>query len=450
MITVSEALATVLGHAPPSVARAVALSEALGLCLAEDVASDIDSPPHDKALVDGYAVIAADVGSAVRTNAATSSSGTPPTLVRTAAPTCIELEILEEVVAGSVPTLTVIPGTATRVMTGAPLPPGADAMVMVEETEPVDESRVRIRSAKVTPGQNILRRAVAMRRGDVVLRAGHELRPSDVGLLAEVGRDRVNVIPRPTVAILSTGNELVPAAETPGPGQIRNSNGPMLAALVQSAGATPRNLGIARDEPRELRRLIADGLRSDVLVLSGGVSAGVLDLVPGILTELGVRQVFHKVNLKPGKPLWFGVGANAECGMRNAELATADTGVPHSEFRIPHSPTLVFGLPGNPVSTLVCFELFVRSALRRLAGHGDAEQPPMLARLTKDFTHKGNRPTYHPARLDVDGGQAVVAPVAWQGSADLRAFAAANALIHFPEGDRHFPAGQEVAVLRLE
>ncbi len=323
-------------------------------------------------------------------------------------------------------------------------------MVMVEETELIDDSRVRIRSTKVTPGQNILRRAVAMRQGEIVLRAGLALRPSDIGLLAEVGRAEVSAISRPTVAIISTGNELVPAAGTPGPGQIRNSNGPMLAALVHAAGATPRDLGIVRDERDELRRTIAEGLRSGVLILSGGVSAGVLDLVPGVLAELGVRQVFHKVNLKPGKPLWFGTQENSEFGIRNSERMKAGSGTPHSELRIPRSPTLIFGLPGNPVSTLVCFELFVRPALRRLAGHTDAVREPILARLTKDFIHRGNRPTYHPARLESENGRATVLPVVWQGSADLRAFAAADALIHFPEGDREFCAGQDVEVLRLE
>ncbi len=442
MITVSQALDAVLAAARPAAARVMPLGEALGLCLAEDVASDIDSPPHDKALVDGYAVIASDVGSAGRANA-----------------TGVRLRILEEVVAGAVPTRTVMPGTATRVMTGAPLPPGADAMVMVEETELVssapenvgegatrgseilrcaqndtgtqnDNLRVLIRSAKVTPEQNILRRAVAMRRGEIVLRAGWQLRPADVGLLAEVGRDQVKVIPRPSVAIISTGNELVPAADTPGPGQIRNSNGPMLFSLVQAAGAVPRDLGIVRDERDALLAAIGEGLRADVLVLSGGVSAGVLDLVPGVLAELGVRQVFHKVNLKPGKPLWFGVGPSAECGVRSAES------------------TLVFGLPGNPASTLVCFELFVRPALRRLAGYSNVSAKPVSARLTRDFTHKGNRPTYHPASLEEQNGQ-LVTPVVWQGSADLRAFTAANALIHFPEGDRQFVTGQQVEVIEL-
>src|SRR5262249_31382256 len=159
------------------------------------------------------------------------------------------------------------------------------------------------------------------------------------------------------------------------------------------------------------RSAIAEGLNSDVLVLSGGVSAGVLDLVPRVLAELGVEQVFHKVNLKPGKPLWF--------GMRRG-----------------HSTTLVFGLPGNPVSTLVCFELFVRPAIRQLSGCAAIRSGAIEARLTQEFMHKGGRPTYYPARLE-EGG-ATVTPLAWQGSADLRAFATANALIHFPGGDQHF------------
>jgi molybdopterin molybdotransferase len=260
------------------------------------------------------------------------------------------------------------------------------------------------------------------------------------------------------VAIISTGNELVPAADTPGPGQIRNSNGPMLAALVQAAAAVPRDLGIVRDEPDALRRAIAEGLRADVLVLSGGVSAGVLDLVPGVLAELGVRQVFHKVNLKPGKPLWFGLCHSERSEESRAETLRSaqgdrrvqgDSATPHSARRTPHSPTLVFGLPGNPVSTLVCFELFVLPALRRLAGHSQATRAPILARLTEDFTHKGNRPTYHPADVVARDGQATVTPVRWQGSADLRAFTAANALVHFPEGDRRFSAGQEVEVIEL-
>lgn len=415
MITVREALEAVLAVAHPLSACDVPLEAALGRCLAEQVTSDVDSPPHDKALVDGYAVVSSDFA----------LSGAPTETPR-------ELEVLEEVVAGAVPTRPVGPGAATRIMTGAPIPPGADAVVMVEDSELISTQRVRVRTPAVKPSQNILPRAVAMKRGDIVLTAGagespRWLRPADIGLLAEVGRETVRVIRQPQAAILSTGNELVQAGQTPGPGQIRNSNSPMLVAQVQSAGAAPRNLGIARDERDELRRLISAGLTADVLILSGGVSAGVLDLVPGVLAELGVRQVFHKVNLKPGKPLWFGVREDGDHVARS---------------------TLVFGLPGNPVSSLVCFELFVRPALRRLAGEDVTTLATTTARLTREFTHRGNRPTYHPARL-VAGEAPTVTPVAWQGSADLRALAEANALIHFAAEDRLFPAGQEVEVLLL-
>jgi len=342
-----------------------------------------------------------------------------------------ELAVLEEIVAGDVPSRPVKSGAATRIMTGAPIPYGADAVVRVEETELVQQpdspQRVRINSRKITPGQNILRQGAVMRRGDVVLAAGHAIRPCDIGLLAEVGCDPVSVCPRPTVAVLSTGNELVPAGQTPGPGQIRNSNGPMLTALATSAGAVPRNLGIGRDEPEELRRLISQGLECDVLLLSGGVSAGVLDLAPAALLESGVEQVFHKVKLKPGKPLWFGVKPASD----------------------PSQTKLVFGLPGNPVSSFVCFELFVRPALGRLAGCDDLSTPPISARLAVDHLHKGNRPTYFPAVLREEDGRLVVAPVSWKGSADLRSLADANALVHFPAGDRQFNAGDQLEVIKL-
>jgi molybdopterin molybdotransferase len=228
--------------------------------------------------------------------------------------------------------------------------------------------------------------------------------------------------------VLSTGNELVPADQTPAAGQIRNSNSPMLAACVRKACAVPLELGIARDERDELRRLIERGLAADVLVLSGGVSAGVLDLVPGVLAELGVEQVFHKVRLKPGKPLWFGVLACAPPRQR---------------------ATLVFGLPGNPVSSLVCFELFVRPAIQQLSGR-TAATPIKTARLAAEFQHRGERPTYQPAQFCEHAQGAIAKPLFWQGSADLRTLAAANCLIRFPAGDRHYPAGEAVEVMLID
>jgi molybdenum cofactor synthesis domain-containing protein len=211
----------------------------------------------------------------------------------------------------------------------------------------------------------------------MVLQSGKVLRAIEIGLLAEVGHETVHIIPTPRVAVLATGNELVPAGSVPGPGQIRNSNGPLLEGLVSQAGGMSIPLGIARDEPADLQGHIELGLERDILLLSGGVSAGVLDLVPQVLAELGVEQIFHKVNLKPGKPLWFGVKRHPEQGRQ----------------------TLVFGLPGNPVSGLVCFELFVRPAIEKLSGREPRGLPRVTAILTQEHKQRGDRPTYWPAQL---------------------------------------------------
>lgn len=408
MLSVDEALELVLQNVKPLAPRAVPLAEALGCKLSEAVASDVDSPPHDKSIVDGYAIRFDDlVGGRA------------------------ELRVVEEVTAGEVPKHAVEPGTATRIMTGAPLPAGADAVVMVERSTLAGD-RVTLDETKATRGQNIVRRGTSMRKGDVVLRAGpfSFLQPAEIGLAAEVGRAALQVVPRPRVAVLATGNELVPADVVPNAGQIRNSNGPLLTALAKVAGAVPIDLGIARDDREALRNKICAGLQTDALVLSGGVSAGVLDLVPSVLAELGVKQVFHKVNLKPGKPLWFGT-------------FTAPDGAVKP----------VFGLPGNPVSTLVCFNLFVGSAISQMAGHAYKYMPfAVSATLSKDFEHRGERPTFWPARYlppqDL-AAQDVVEPLAWKGSGDLRTITDASCLICFPAGDRRYAAGETVNVRPL-
>jgi molybdopterin molybdotransferase len=261
-----------------------------------------------------------------------------------------------------------------------------------------------------------------MRRGETVLTAGTVLRPQEFGILASVGRVAVRAHPAPEVAVMTTGDEIVDAPAAPGPGQIRNGNSPMLVAQVARAGGRLRYLGIARDEPGHLRGLIAEGLKSPVLVLSGGVSAGKLDLVPGALAELDVRAHFHHVRMKPGKPLLFGTRGG----------------------------TLVFGLPGNPVSSLVGFELFVRPALRRLVGHADPGPRLVPAALAEDFACRSDRPTYHPARLEFADGGCRVRPVAWFGSPDLRGVLAANAFVVLPEGDHTHRAGQVFPVLTPE
>ncbi|MGD9644608.1 MAG: gephyrin-like molybdotransferase Glp [Pirellulales bacterium] len=441
MLTVDEALELVLARGVARPPGRVPLTAALGLLLAEDVATDLDSPPWDKSIVDGYAVRAADVA-------------TVPARLR----------VVDEVLAGGVPNRSLAAGKATRIMTGAPIPDGCDAVVMVEQTRPVASAaapvdatgrawgdrgtsdEVWIDRAGVTAGQNILRRGASMHAGDLVLSAGRVLRPVDLGLAAEAGRGELVAIARPRVAVLSTGDELVPANVRPAPGQIRNSNGPMLEALVTRSGGEPLSLGVARDDRDDLRRHMAAGLAAaDVLVLSGGVSAGAVDLVPQVLAELGVEQVFHKLRLKPGKPLWFGVlpaARVADCRSA-AKLAADDADAPRGD-------RLVFGLPGNPVSSLVGFELFVRPAIDRLAGRTATERRGARARLTADFVHKGDRPTFHPSVVRAAPGGWSVEPLRWKGSADLRTAAAANALAHFAAGEHRYAAGETVEVILLD
>jgi molybdopterin molybdotransferase len=397
MLTLDDALQRLLDTVAPFSGERVPLSEAWGLTLAADVVSDVDSPPFDKALMDGYAVQAADV--------ATGSA---------------KLSVLERITAGIVPTKTVTAGTAIQIMTGAPLPSGADAVVRVEDTTD-DGTTVRIAGKPVTVGTNLLRQGTAMRRGDRVLTAGQTLSAARIAALAEVGHFSVPARRRPRIAVLATGDELVPVDAVPGPGQIRNSNESMLVAQIRTTNATPVPLGIARDNRPDLAVKIRQGLDADVLVLSGGVSAGKLDLVPSELEAAGVRQVFHKVDLKPGKPIWFGTFRGAA-----------------------GRPGYVFGLPGNPVSSLVCFELFVRTAIRRLMGAEPARPAAIPARMTVGLHHRSDRPTFHPAELTATLTGMEARPVPWQGSSDLRATVEANGMVFLPTGDRQYHAGDVV------
>lgn len=398
MISVAEAQEIVLREARPLSSAAAELGPmALGLTLAEEVKADLDSPPFAKAMMDGFAVRSSDL----------SSQG-------------VELAVVGEVFAGNMPRCFVAAGQCCRIMTGAPMPPGADAVVMLEKAEQTGD-RVRF-SETPKPGQNILPQGAEMKRGQVVLRTGTKLRPQELGVLASVGRSRFLAIRRPVVAILSTGDEVVEPALTPGPGKIRNSNATLLAALSTAAGAEPRSLGIAADTKESLRDAIRKGLDADVLLLSGGVSAGQLDLVPQALEEQGVSPLFHKVSLKPGKPLWFG---------------TKDG-------------KLVFGLPGNPVSSFVGFELFVRPALRAMRGQSPKPPTEAPATLATPLRHKGDRPTYHPCRVSFSASGLRAAPVKWLGSPDLLATAGGNAWLVLPAGDFDLRAEAPVRVLLPE
>ncbi len=403
MLSVEEALQQIWEHGWTLPVVSTPATQALGLTLAEDIASDIDSPPYDKAMMDGYALVAADLESGAA-----------------------NLQLLEEITAGKTPSHTVRPGYTSRIMTGAPIPPGADAVVMIERSQldPDDPRRVHL-EACVAPGANILKQATALRQGATVLPAGTLIRPIEIGILAEVGRDTIPVTARPRITVLSTGDELVPAHVRPAAGQIRNSNGPMLEALAAETGATAVNLGVARDDRDHLASLVSDGLEADILILSGGVSAGTLDLVPAVLAAHGVEQVFHKVHMKPGKPVWFGRRIT------------------------PDRQTLVFGLPGNPVSSLVGFHLFVRHALARLTGRPQRSPFELGYQLTEAFTNRGDRPVFFPARVsrqELDAPQ--IAPLDWKGSADLATLGQANALAYFAAGGE-YEAGQFIAAVLL-
>jgi molybdopterin molybdotransferase len=408
MLSVSEALEAVTKHAAQLPPERLPLRAALNCVLAEDVVADLDLPPFDKALVDGYAVRSADF------------NGDPSRRA---------LRIVEEIPAGRTPTRPLGAGDAASIMTGAPLPDGADAVVMVERTERTGDGLVISPSEDVKAGQNRLPRGREMRAGDVVARRGERLNPARLGLLASVGQAQVLVVPPPRVVIVPTGDELVEPDRAPGPGQIRNSNAVTLLTLAQSAGASAEATSIVRDEFDILSSALARGLAADVLLITGGVSAGNRDLVPAALEELGVTCVFHKVRLKPGKPLLFGLGP------------------PRGE----KPSTLVFGLPGNPVSGVVGFLIFVRPALELLEGRrGTGATTPMRGRLTCAFVHRGDRPTYHPSVVGVEGPQSVsITPLDWAGSADLRTVAQADGFAVFPAGDRSYEPGEVVEFVPL-
>jgi molybdopterin molybdotransferase len=399
MLTIAEALEAVLDAARPLRPRSVPIDDALGLVLAGAVAADLDSPPFDRVMVDGYAVRASDFS---------------------AVPVPVRLTVVEDVPAGRVPTRVIAPSQCAFILTGAPLPQGADAVVMLEIAHR-DGDHVEL-PGPVRFDQNIMRRGREYVAGDVLIEPGAVLTPACLSIAAACGAVHVEAVPRPRIAVVSTGDELVDPSVVPGPGQVRNSNATLLMALARGEGAQPRRAETARDEAAHLRSVLIDALRDDVVLITGGVSAGTRDLVPEALEALGVRRVFHKVQMKPGKPLWFGVGPDRTDGRP--------------------SP-LVFGLPGNPVSALVGFLKFVRPALAILSGH----RPDLHSRqamLSAPCIQTGDRPRFHPCRLvgfDDRSGLPLAEPLPSAGSADLRTAAQADGFLLLPSGDARFEPG---------
>ena len=389
-----EALATVLARVRVLPTERVGLAAAAWRVLAEELIAEEDHPPFRAATMDGFAVVAED-DSPWR-------------------------EVIGEQTAGYVLDAEVTPGTAVRITTGAPVPRGATAVVPIEMTEPADD-HVVVHQQAVAPGLNIRPIGADLRRGGTVLTAGTVLGPAELGLIAGLGFVPVPVRRRPRVSVVSTGNELVEPGEPVGPGQIRDSNRFSLVAALTDAGAEVVWSGKAPDAREELRRLLIERIAaSDAVLTSGGVSMGELDLVKGLLSELAAVH-FRRVFMKPGKPLNF---------------ATA-------------GDTLIFGLPGNPVSALVSFELFIRSALAVMVGRRPAERPRVPVILAEDV-QPADRIEYQRASVRVDAdGRLVAVTTGGQASSRLASFVGANALLVLPPRDRPYQAGERVEAVLL-
>ena len=413
MISVDEARAEILSHVRPLEPERVPILEAWGRTLAEEVVSDINIPPFDNSAMDGYAVCSADVAKA-----------TPRSPV--------SLTVAGHVAAGYVAGTEVVSGTAIRIMTGAPMPAGADAVVPYEDTGDFDRSKearlsapageIEIREV-VQPGDHVRPAGEDIRLGERVMDRGRLIRPQEIGVLASLGRETVLVHRRPRVAILATGDELLEVHEPLAPGKIRNSNEYTNAALVTRTGGIPIRLGIARDTEDDLRAKIRDGLEqgADLFLTSGGVSVGDYDVVKDVLGTEGQMQ-FWQVNMKPGKPLAFGL--------------------------LPGAVPLI-GLPGNPVSAMVSFEQFARPAILKMLGRADLSKPTVLAIIDEPLTNSGRRGFVRVVVTRRDDGYHA-RTTGEQGSGVLTSMSKANGLAIVPEGTVRVEAGSKVVVQMLD
>jgi molybdopterin molybdotransferase len=395
---VEEQAAQILS--PPT--ESVDLLSAAGHVLAEPLLADRDLPPFPRSTRDGYAVRSADL------------SQLPGTL-----------DVIGEIKAGESPDripASIGRGQAVVIMTGAPVPNGADAVVMVEYTTRHGNG-VEIAKA-VAPGENVVARGAEARQGSLLLDRGLRLTDAAIALAASVGQSNLTVYNRPRVAVLTTGDEIVEVNANPGPTQIRNSNSYSLAVQIQNAGGEPYLLPIAPDQPTKLRSLIEEGLKSDLLLMTGGVSMGRYDLVEQVLSEMHVEFFFTGAKIQPGRPVVFG-----KCACTSAH------------------ETFFFGLPGNPVSTMVTFELFARPMLEALGGQSPHELVFLHARLKSEIRVKTGLRRFLPATLSGEFEDSTVELVAWQGSGDIAATARANCYIVIPPDRDHIAAGEWVAVM---
>jgi molybdopterin molybdotransferase len=401
VLTVAEAKEVILAAVRPRAEVAAPLAETLDCVLARDVASPVNLPMWDNSAVDGYAVRASDVSDANENNP-------------------IHLRVVTRVPAGTTAKVTIEPRTCGRIFTGAPIPEGADAVVMQEDTHPHHEGYIAV-TESVEPGENIRRAGDDVKKDEVVLRAGARLGPPQLGLAAALGMAQLVIHPRPRVGVLVTGAEIVEPGRALRNGQGYDANSYALCAFVKRAGCEPVELGIADDTREDLHEKIDYGLSEcDAVITVGGVSVGEYDLVKDVLTELGCEQKFWKIAMRPGRPFVF--------AKREAKL--------------------VFGLPGNPVSAAVTFLMLVRPALQKMRGLTEIDLPIVTAEAAEDFVNSGNRPHYMRASLQRHGEKWLVKPMPNQGSHAISSFANAGCLVEVAEATT-IPSGQSVRAIRI-
>jgi molybdopterin molybdotransferase len=401
MIKVEEALKTILENIRPLDCENVPITSALGCAIGESIVSGRTIPPLANSAMDGYAVVAGDTAFASKTNP-------------------VVLDVLEDVPAGKVATQPIRNGQAIRIMTGAPLPDGANAVVRVEDTE-AQAGRVKIFVA-AAPGLDIREAGEDVKAGELVISKGSILRAAEIGMLAALGRSYVSVRQRPVVAVVSTGDELVEVDETPGPGKIVNSNGYSLAALVLEAGGIPLQVGIARDNREDLLAKFRAASRADIVISSGGVSVGDYDLVKDIMAEIGSRIQFWRVAMRPGRPLAFGL--------------------------LEGKP--LFGLPGNPVSSMVSFEQFIRPSILKMRGYSNIYRRVVLAEITEGYKKKQGLKYFLRARVEFRDGRYIASLTGEQGSGILKSMVLANGLVVLPDDINSVNPGDEVTVQLMD
>lgn len=402
MISVDEALNAILEKVSVLEAEEVHILEAPGKALAQDIYSPNEIPPFTNSAMDGYAVIAGDTYGA--------SKEKP-----------VVLEIIEDLPAGAVPSKKITGGKTAKIMTGAVLPEGADSVVMVEETESAD-GRVKIFSS-VAKDENIRLAGEDVKKDSLVLKKGTYIKPAVVGMLASLGFSKVKAVRKPKVAVIATGDELIEPGERLTPGKIRNSNSYSISAQVLQLGAEPLNLGIARDNPEYIEKKIREGLlKSDILITSAGVSVGEYDFVKDVMKKIGVEPVFWRIAMRPGKPLSFGI----------------------------YEKKPVFGLPGNPTSSMISFDQFVRPAILKMAGFSDFKRRYVMAVLKEDIKKRKDLRHFIRVILSEEKGEWTAATTGPQGSGILTSMVLANGLLILPEELEIARAGTKLPVQLID